>query len=296
MPLVVLVTAVLLAALAAGGAAWRYPRSVPGGASARVVAEMVGEMASHHDRLRAFLRRRRDPVAATGLALTVAFGIVVVGGVVISSLAYLVRSHPAALEMDAGAARWGFRNATPTTDAVLQRVTDLGDGTVVILLAILLAVGETFRVRSRWVIPFVLAVTLGNHVATVLVKDLADRARPTLNPIAETLGPSFPSGHSSTAAAFYACAALLIGRRRGHVTRALLVAGAVGIAVAVASTRVLLDVHWLSDVLAGLALGWAWFALCSIAFGGRLLRFGATAERATEAARTAPPASAVTEV
>jgi undecaprenyl-diphosphatase len=42
---------------------------------------------------------------------------------------------------------------------------------------------------------------------------------------------------------------------------------------------VLLDVHWLSDVVAGLALGWAWFAACAIAFGGRLLRFGATAER-----------------
>ena len=40
----------------------------------------------------------------------------------------------------------------------------------------------------------------------------------------------------------------------------------------------LLDVHWLSDVVAGLALGWAWFAVCAIAFGGRLLRFGATAE------------------
>ena len=53
-------------------------------------------------------------------------------------------------------------------------------------------------------IPFLLAVTLGNHFVTVAVKDLADRARPTLNPIAQTLGPSFPSGHSSTAAAFYA--------------------------------------------------------------------------------------------
>ena len=43
----------------------------------------------------------------------------------------------------------------------------------------------------------------------------------------------------------------------------------------VAGTRVLLGVHWLTDVLAGLAVGWAWFALWSIAFGGRLLEFGA---------------------
>ena len=55
---------------------------------------------------------------------------------------------------------------------------------------------------------------------------------------------------------------------------------AVGIAVAVAASRVLLDVHWLTDVLGGLALGWAWFAACAIAFGGRVLRFGAAAQAA----------------
>jgi membrane-associated phospholipid phosphatase len=48
----------------------------------------------------------------------------------------------------------------------------------------------------------------------------------------------------------------------------------------VASTRVLLDDHWLSDVIGGLALGWGWFAICGIAFGGRILRFGAPVERA----------------
>ena len=55
---------------------------------------------------------------------------------------------------------------------------------------------------------------------------------------------------------------------------------AAGIAVAVAASRVLLDVHWLTDVIAGLALGWGWFAVCAIAFGGRILRFGAAAETA----------------
>jgi undecaprenyl-diphosphatase len=47
---------------------------------------------------------------------------------------------------------------------------------------------------------------------------------------------------------------------------------------------VLLDVHWLTDVITGLALGWGWFALCAIAFGGRILRFGAAAETAARVA------------
>jgi membrane-associated phospholipid phosphatase len=295
-PLLVLILVSCAAGLLSAAVAWRYPRSLPGGASAAPVAEAVSEVASHHRSVRAFVRRRRDPVAATGLALTIALGAVIVGGVVIGVLAYLVRSSSSGLDADSGAARWGFQHATPFTNSALDLITQFGDVRIVTSLAIVVAVVESFRVRSWFVIPFLLAVTIGNHVATTAVKDLADRARPTLNPIAATLGPSFPSGHSSTAAAFYAAAALLLGRRRGPVARTWLAAAAVAIAVAVACSRVLLDVHWVSDVVAGLFLGWAWFALCSIAFGGRLVRFGATAERATDAVEGARPGSAPVEV
>jgi hypothetical protein len=56
---------------------------------------------------------------------------------------------------------------------------------------------------------------------------------------------------------------------------------------AAAESRVLLDVHWLTDVIAGLALGWAWFSVCAIAFGGRILRFGVAAEQAARVADVA---------
>src|SRR4029079_13990972 len=98
-----------------------------------------------------------------------------------------------------------------------------------------------------------------------------------------------PSGHTATAAAFWLAVALLMDRARGRRAHSLLFGAAVAISVAVACSRVLLDVHWFSDVLGGLALGWAWFALCSIAFGGRLLRFGAPVQIAETGVGPANP-------
>ena len=94
--------------------------------------------------------------------------------------------------------------------------------------------------------------------------------------------PAFlaPSGHTAASAAVYAAIALVAGRRRSRSTKAALAGLAGGITIAVATSRLLLGAHWLTDVMAGAAVGWVCFALCSIAFGGRLLHFGDPVERA----------------
>ncbi|MEJ7766115.1 MAG: phosphatase PAP2 family protein, partial [Acidimicrobiales bacterium] len=116
---------------------------------------------------------------------------------------------------------------------------------------------------------------------------LVDRARPTINPLVGVSAPAFPSGHTTTAAATFAALALLLGRHRSPTVRFALTGAAAGLTALVACTRVMLGVHWVTDVLAGAALGWGWAALCSIAFGGRLLRFGAPVEQGmSEAADT----------
>ena len=294
MPLLLLIASVLTVGAVVGLFTWRYPRvrtSTP--TSTIATAREVGKTVGRHPRLRALLAARLNPESATGLALSVALIVAVAGGVVFAVLAYLIRTNAYLLGIDNGVAKWGNRHATATSTHVLNDVTQLGGIYLVVGLCVVLAVAETLRQRSVWVVLFIVSVMGGEEILTLSVKQLADRVRPTFNPAAATLGPSFPSGHSATAAAFYATAALLIGRWRPRSTRALITGLAAGIAVGVAATRVLLDVHWLTDVIAGLSLGWAWFAVCAIAFGGRILRFGAAAETAAEVAeRTAAPGSA----
>ncbi|QEC46506.1 phosphatase PAP2 family protein [Baekduia soli] len=240
-------------------------------------------------RLRDRLAPRLDREQATGLALTVAVVVVLAGGVVLAVLAVVVRSTDALSGIDSAVARWGDRHATGGSTQGLKLVTDLGETWLVVLAAVLVAAVELRRRGDRRVVPFLVLVIGGDKLVTTLVKTLIDRARPTLNPVAETLGPSFPSGHSSTAAAFWAAAALVAGRWCARRARPALAGAAAGIAVAVAASRVLLDVHWLTDVLGGLALGWAWFAVCAVAFGGRLLRPGGAPE--VRPASGPPPAA-----
>ncbi len=286
MPVILLLLVALAVGAAVTVAVWRYPSApfVPTRPTA-AAAEAVGETLAEHTRLRRLLVHRLDPGVATGLALTLALGTILVGGLVLGALAYLVRSSDRLGSLDESVAQWGFDHASDVSDAGLRVVTTLGETWFVWAAGLAIVGWELYRRRpARWIAAYLVCVLVGQNVLTRTIKELADRARPTLNPIAETLGPSFPSGHSATAAAFYAAAALVIGRGRPRAQRALLTGGAVAIAVAVAGSRVLLDVHWLSDVVAGVALGWAWFAACSVAFGGRILRFGAAAERAGERA------------
>ncbi len=289
MPFLLLVVLALATGSIAALVTRRYPRiekapSAPALDTAREVGKTIGR----HPRLRAVMAARLNPEAATGLALSIALVFAIGGGLLFGALAYLVRTNSHLIGLDNGIAKWGNRHASALSTHALNGITQLGSLYVVLALCVILAVVETVRERTAWVVAFIVAVMGGEELLVSTVKQLADRARPAFNPAAASLGPSFPSGHSATAAAFYATAALLIGRWRGRPARALLTGLAVGIAVAVAASRVLLDVHWLSDVIAGLALGWAWFAVCGIAFGGRILRFGAAAETTARVADVTP--------
>ena len=226
-----------------------------------------------------FLRRRLDPEAATGLALTLALVLVFLAALGFGLVSDMVTSRTGLYRYDAGAAQWGATHATPLSTRLLGVLTWLGASLVVLSLAVLLGLLEWLR-RRRWaVLAFMLLVVVGQNLIANGVKLLVQRPRPPVPHLADATGFSFPSGHSAAAAATWAAVALVLGRGRPWRVKALLAAAAAAVTAAVATSRVLLGVHWVTDVVGGAALGFGWFVVCSIAFGGALLHFAAPAER-----------------
>ncbi|MBV9515577.1 MAG: phosphatase PAP2 family protein [Mycobacteriaceae bacterium] len=110
---------------------------------------------------------------------------------------------------------------------------------------------------------FVLMTMELNGVVAQAGKDLAGRARPAGALIAGT-SSAFPSGH---AVAVMAGVLTLLTVSAGMLTRrARIVAAVIGaiVVLAVGAGRVVLNVHYPSDVVAGWSLGYLWFLVCLV--------------------------------
>jgi undecaprenyl-diphosphatase len=259
----------------------RWPRPVE---APSLPPDELARVAAAPGPLGRLVRRRVDPAELTGLALTVALAVLGLGVLGVGLLLSMVNTDTGFARFDLSFARFGAEHASPWTTRVLRDVSRLGGYELVILLSLVVGLYELRRLRRFSAGAFLAVVVIGQFVLAESLKQLVDRARPDLLNLTGFASTSFPSGHATAGAAVFMAFALLLGRGRSPRTRAVLAGVAAGIAGAVAATRVLLGVHWFTDVLAGLLLGWAWFALCSIAFGGSLLRFGAPAIEAEAAA------------
>lgn len=159
-------------------------------------------------------------------------------------------------------------SASTLTLTLFARLTHLGDTAVLTVLAVVVAVALWLHGQRMLATGWVVALA-GNGLLTRAFKHSFERVRPVhTHEIAVADGFSFPSGHSSSSLVAYGMLAFLAFRllpARWHRPALLLAAT---IVVTVGWSRVVLQVHFASDVLAGWITGSAWLACCLLVLRG----------------------------
>jgi undecaprenyl-diphosphatase len=150
--------------------------------------------------------------------------------------------------------------------SVVKAVTWLGSDGVLWAIIGVSAVFLAFRRRWR-LVAYLLVTGAGALVMDPILKDLVGRLRPVVaHPIAHGGGNSFPSGHSLGSIVCYGAVFLVfLPAARGR-WRTVLRAVVVTLVALIGISRILLGVHYLSDVLGGWTLGIAWLGLTAFAF------------------------------
>lgn len=210
--------------------------------------------------------------AALAEALAISAIIVVLAAGVIGVTLMMIRTDSALATADLPIAEWAADNATGRSTTIMRELSRFGGTAYVVLGTVAIMVFCGLRGRGRAALTFVSVSMIGQFVVSNSIKWSVDRARPTLSNLTGFAGTSFPSGHAVAGAAVWTSVALLLGRGRSRRVRSVLFGVAVALGVIVAGTRVALGVHWTTDVIVGLLVGWSWFAICAVLFGGRRLR------------------------
>ena len=135
--------------------------------------------------------------------------------------------------------------------ALAHALNILGSWSVTWPLRAAVAAWLAFRQRSEALIAWLAAIVVYEPLVG-MIKDAYARPRPP-HPIVEVTGYSFPSGHATVGAAI--AIGLVIVLVPAGPRRRLLEVAAGGFAFFMAASRVYLDAHWMTDVIAGTALG-----------------------------------------
>jgi undecaprenyl-diphosphatase len=195
---------------------------------------------------------------------------VVLAGLAFGTLLLLVRFHWSPMvRLD----RWianGLNDLIAPNDAAVKILTVItGAGGRTFLLPLVAIVVAVLLIRRLPRLAIYLTVTgVGALLLDPSLKTLVGRVRPVVaDPVAYGGGNSFPSGHTLGATVVYGMLALVfLSVARGRKARIAVISVAVALIVAVGLTRIALGVHYLSDVLAGWALGLAWISITAYAF------------------------------
>ncbi len=209
-----------------------------------------------------FLWARVTPGGTFGLEFTTLMATLAVSLFVLVAYIVLIGREPGPTPGDLTAFDLVESLEAAWLTSVAKVVTFLGSGGFVWALTAVCA--ALLAARRRWaefgvLLAGMTLTSIGFHE----IKDAVDRPRPE-GGLVETSGSSFPSGHAAHSVLYVWIAVTIVIRLRPGITRkAAVVLVGLALTALVGLSRVYLDVHYLSDVSAGWALGAACFSFCA---------------------------------
>jgi membrane-associated phospholipid phosphatase len=225
--------------------------------------------------------RRPDPPLATAPSpgrllprLAIGFAAILAMAAVFAELAVRLGAGPTMASADQSLSDAIARSLSPAARRGFELLTHLGDPLTLLGIGVVVTAALLCVRRPGLALAWVAAVS-GNALLNPLLKRLFERLRPLHEGLPAAAGFSFPSGHSSGSVVVYGMLAYLAMRllpREWHLPALWLAAAT---AFTVGSSRVMIGVHFPSDVLAGFASGGAWLTVCilSAELGRRFSRF-----------------------
>jgi undecaprenyl-diphosphatase len=209
-----------------------------------------------------FLWERVTPGGTFGLEFTSLMAIFAVASFVLVAYTVIVSGDAGPTPGDTTAIEIAEKLQAGWLTDFAKAFTRLGSSAITGLLAFTAA--ALLIARRRWA---ELGVLLGGVVLIFVgvheIKDAVDRPRPG-GGLIDVSGSSFPSAHAAYSTFYVWLAVTIVMRLRPGMARgaAVVVAG-IALTALVGLSRVYLNVHYLSDISAGWALGAASFSLCA---------------------------------
>ena len=245
------------------------PHALPGFIGLLLIATLGGGLlfAARHRRMAA--RESSDEKKAPRIVLGLVTGFL---GIVFAASAFAWIARQIGPDRSMGLADQALSDAIGATlpHAALRffgAFTHVGDPSVLIVLALIVA-GVLWRMRQKALMLGWLLTLGGNGLLNPWLKEIFERVRPVHDHgLAAATGFSFPSGHSSGAMVTYGMLAFLALRLLPPRWHAAAVMAAIAIVLTTACSRIFLQVHFASDVVAGLLSGGTWLAVCIASIG-----------------------------
>ncbi len=203
--------------------------------------------------------------SATRLASQLGAGalVLIAAAFLFGAIAQQVVAGAPLTQLDADLATWLHRRVGSPWLELLLAITHVHSTVAISCYAIVAGIVLARQQRWRSVVTVIVTVA-GGLVLNVLMKLAFQRQRPSFDDPLLTLDTySFPSGHVAGSTLFYGLCVAWVYRRTPELRWRLAALAVATVAlVLVGLSRMVLGVHYLSDVVAAFAEGVAWLALC----------------------------------